>query len=339
MVENYGFGSVHKEITVCDTHCDTIERVLGERVDLAVRSNDGHIDIPRLREGGVDAQIFACWSGRSGEPSGHYARQVLRMIDALYLQLDKHSDSISLAMTAEDVQKARQNGKIAVIIAIEGGAANEDDLALLRDFHRLGVRSMTLTWNSTNWADASREDPQHNGLTNFGRDVVKEMNRLRMLVDISHAADKTVWDVLEISEAPIIASHSCAKAICDHPRNLNDDLLKAMANAGGVICVNFFSLFLDQDFKDLSGGDAKPAPPPLSKVIEHINYIVSIGGIDSVGIGSDFDGMNPPPEGLEDISKMPRLTEALLAEGYSVQDCGKIMGGNFLRVFGQVCGV
>ncbi|MFC1714352.1 dipeptidase [Candidatus Poribacteria bacterium] len=239
MTKGYDAGSIHREITVCDTHCDTVERVLSG-VDLGVRSDKGHIDIPRLIEGGVDAQVFACWSGKSGEPEGHYVKRVLKMIDALYLQLDKHSDAMSLALTVEGVQKAKQSGKVAAIIAIEGGSAIENDLALLRDFHRLGVRAMTLTWNSTDWADACWDEPEHDGLTDFGKDVVREMNRLGMMVDVSHSADKTAWDVLETSSAPIMASHSCAGAICDHARNVNDDLIKAIAGAGGVICVNFF---------------------------------------------------------------------------------------------------
>ena len=349
MMRDYDAHNIHREMTVCDTHCDTISRVLDEGVDLGVRSDEGHIDIPRLKEGGVDVQLFACWGGRSGKPAGHYVKRVLRMIDALHLQLYKNSDAISLALTAGDIQEAEQHDKIAVIIGIEGGHAIEDDLGFLRNFHRLGVRCMTLTWNSTNWADASREESQHDGLSDFGRDVVREMNRLGMMVDVSHSADKTVWDTLEISVAPIIASHSCAKAICDHPRNLNDDLIRAIANAGGVICVNFCPFFLDQEFENQSREGIKPTPPPLSKVIDHIDYIADVGGIDSVGIGSDFDGLNPPsvrledaippPVGLEDASGMPRITEALLAKGYSAQDCAKIMGGNFLRVFGQACGI
>ncbi len=337
MTKDYDAERIHREITVCDTHCDTVERVLSG-VDLGVRSDKGHIDIPRLIEGGVDAQVFACWSGKSGGPEGHYVKRVLKMIDALYLQLDKHSDAMTLALTVEDVQKAKQSGKIAAIIAIEGGSAIENDLALLRDFYRLGVRAMTLTWNSTDWADACWDDPKHDGLTNFGKDVVREMNRLGMIVDVSHSADKTTWDVLEISSAPIMASHSGAEEICDHSRNVDDDLIKAISDAGGIICVNFYSMFLDQEFKDRSKEVPKPTPPSVSKVIEHIDHIATVGGIESVGIGSDFDGMNPPPEGLEDVSKMPKITEALLASGYSAEDCAKIMGGNFLRVFGQVCG-
>ena len=352
-------------MTVCDTHCDTVERILDHGFDLGKRSDQGHIDIPRLIEGRVDAQIFACCVGRSGWPAGDYVKRTLRMIDALHLQLERHSDAISLALTENEVREAKRNGKIAVIIAVEGGHAIEDDLALLRSFYRLGARTMTLTWDSTNWADASWDAARHDGLTDFGKDVVTEMNRLGMVIDVSHAADKTVWDTLETSREPIIASHSCAKAICDHIRNISDDLIRAIASAGGIVCVNFYSVFLDQEFKRQSeeirrlhtqlrqkyADDEKrltdeveklqkfqPTPPPLSKLVDHVDHIVSVGGADSVGIGSDFDGMNPPPKGLEDVSKMPRLTQALLERGYTVEETAKIMGGNFLRVFGYVCG-
>ena len=243
-------NTIHRNMTVCDTHCDTVARILNRGVDLGARSDRGHIDIPRLREGGVDAQVFACCIIRSDKPDGYYLKRALSMIDALHLQFEKHSDAMGLALTAGDVKEAKQNGKIAGILAIEGGQAIEDDLALLRIYYRLGVRLMTLVWNNTNWADASRDRPEHNGLADFGKGVVREMNRLGMMIDVSHAADKTVWDTLEISKDPIIASHSCAKALCDHPRNVNDDLIKAISQAGGVICVNFYSLFLDQEFKN-----------------------------------------------------------------------------------------
>ena len=333
------FEAIHEEILVFDTHCDTVSRVLKDGIDLGVRSEKGHIDIPRLKEGGVDAQIFACCVTQQNQPDGYYLKRILRMIDALYLQFEKNSDSIKLSLTAEDVRKAKQDGKIAAVIAVETGQAIEDDLAFLRDYYRLGVRVMTLVWNSTNWADSFKDEPIHNGLTDFGRDVVREMNRLGMMIDVSHSSDKTVWDTLETSNAPIIASHSCAKAICDHGRNLNDDLIKAISDGGGVICVNFYSQFLDQEYKNKRAEGLKPSPPPLSKVIDHIDYIAGVGGIDSVGLGSDFDGMNPPPVGLEDVTKMPRITEALLERGYSVAEIRKISGGNFMRVFEQVCGI
>lgn len=338
-MQNYDVSPIHRKLTVCDAHCDTVERIINQGIDLSVKSDQGHIDIPRLMEGGVDVQVFACCV-RSGKPAGEHVKLAIKMINALHFQFREHNDVVIPALKASDILKTEQDGKIAAIIAIEGGQAIEDNLNLLQCFYNMGARILTITWKSTNWADASQEPPRHNGLTSFGRDVVREMNRLGMIIDVSHASDKTVWDVLETSSAPIIASHSCAKAICSHPRNLNDDLIKAIAKAGGVICVNFYSLFLDQEFKNQLEAKKNPAPepPPMSKIIEHIDHIVRLGGIDSAGLGSDFDGMNPPPKGLEDVSKMPRITEALLERGYSVEEVKKIMGGNFLRVFSQVCG-
>ena len=192
---------------------------------------------------------------------------------------------------------------------------------------------MTIVWGSTNWADASREPEKFNGLTDFGKSVIKEMNQLGMIVDVSHSSDKTTWDVLEISTEPIIASHSSAQAICGHPRNLNDDLIKAISEAGGVICVNFCPEFLDEEFWK----GTRTEPPTLDKVMEHIEHIAKIGGIESVGIGSDYDGMGPAPQDLEDVSKLPNITKELVKRGYKEDDIAKIMGGNFLRVFEKVC--
>jgi len=332
------FYDIHKAMTVCDTHCDTVGRLLGEGFDLDTRSDQGHVDIPRLIEGGVDVQVFACWVGKPGESIGYYAEVANKMIDALHSQLSKHTDKIDLALTLSDIRKANENGKIAVIIGIEGGQAIEDDLKLIEKYYSLGVRLMTITWGSTNWADASREPVKHNGLTDFGKDVIREMNHLGMIVDVSHSADKTVWDVLEITSDPIIASHSCAKAICDHPRNVNDDLIKAISASGGGIFINFYSEFLDENFKTQSQKGMNPEPPDISKVIEHIEYIIKVGGIESVGLGSDFDGIGSAPRGLEDVSKMPFITKLLLEKGYEKEEISKIMGDNFLRVFKQVCG-
>jgi membrane dipeptidase len=338
MMQNNGFYDIHKAMTVCDTHCDTAGRILSEGFDLGIRSDQGHVDIPRLIEGGVDVQVFACWVGKPGEPVGHYAEVANKMIDALHSQFSKHSDKIELALTLSDVHKANENGKIAAIIGIEGGQAIEDDLKLIEKYYSLGVRLMTIVWGSTNWADAAWDPVQHNGLTDFGRDVIKEMNRLGMMVDVSHSADKTVWDVLEISSDPIIASHSCAKAICNHSRNLNDDLIRAISKSDGVICVNFYSAFLDENFRIQSQKGMNPEPPDISKVIEHIEYVIKVGGIDSVGLGSDFDGIGSAPRGLEDVSKIPFITKLLIEKGYKKEEISKIMGDNFLRVFAQVCG-
>jgi len=344
-------GNIHKNLTVCDTHCDTIDRIL-KGINLGIRTDQGHIDIPRMQEGGVDIQVFACCIGRpKKEYPESYAKLTTKMINALKSEFQKHPDKIAIALTPDDIKNSIDSGKISAILAIEGGRAIENNLDKLREFYDSGVRLMTLVWNSNDWADSSQEKPKHNGLTNFGKEVVREMNRLGMIVDVSHASDKTVLDTLEVSNAPIIASHSCVKAICDHPRNLNDDLIKAIAKSEGVICVNFYSVFLDQEFKDKknlysknkasseeNSISSRQKPPSISKVIDHIDHLVKVGGIDCVGLGSDYDGMNPPPEGLEDISKMPRITEELLKKGYSLDEVGKIMGGNFLRVFNRVCG-
>ena len=336
MMREHSAKSIHKEMIVFDAHCDTVERILSKGIDLGVRSSSGHVDIPRLVEGGVNAQVFACCIIRSDKPDGYYLKLALRMIDALHLQFAKHSDKIELALTAKDVRRIKQNGRIAAILAIEGGEAIEDDLALLRTYHRLGVRLMTLTWNSTNWADASREELKHNGLTDFGKDVVKEMNRLGVIIDVSHAADKTVWDTLEISSDPIVASHSCARALCDHPRNVSDNLIKAISEKGGVICVNFYSVFLDQLFKDQSERGLKPRLLPLSKVVDHIDHIAEVGGIDSVGLGSDFDGIGALPKGIKDVSSFPNIIYGLLERGYSETDIEKICSGNILRVWKKI---
>jgi membrane dipeptidase len=333
--------SIHKEMIVCDAHCDTVDRLMGGNADLGVRSNHGHIDIPRLIEGGVDVQVFASCIGGPGKPKGYYVDLTWKMLETLRSQIAKNLKSISLATRLSDIRKARQNHKISAILAIESGQSIENDLNNLRHFYIRGVRIMTLTWKSTDWADASQQSMKHNGLTDFGKNVVKEMNKLGMIIDVSHSADKTVLDVLKISNEPIIASHSCAKALCDHPRNLTDRLIKDIASSGGIICVNFYPLFLDQKFKTDSDKKRNPELPSFTKIIDHIEHIIRVGGIDSVGLGSDFDGMASisPPKGLENVTKMPKITEALLARGYAEEEIVKIMGGNFLRIFGQVCGM
>ncbi|HGJ65883.1 TPA: membrane dipeptidase [bacterium] len=324
--------SFHKSLIVCDTHCDTAMRMV-EGFDITNRSDSGHVDIPRLIEGGLDVQVFACWIGKPGEPKGHYSTLAKKMINAIYTQFGKNYNFIEPVLKFSDIEKSNKNGKIAGIIAIEGGQAIEDDLYMLDVFYGLGVRLMTIVWGSTNWADASREPEKFNGLTDFGKSVIKEMNRLGMIVDVSHSSDKTTWDVLEISTEPIIASHSSAQAICGHPRNVNDDLIKAISQSGGAIFINFCPEFLDEDFWK---GTKKEAPL-IDKVIEHIDHIANVGGIESVGIGSDYDGMGPAPIGLEDVSKFPNITKKLTEKGYKEDEITKVMGGNFLRVFEKVC--
>jgi len=326
------YDELHHKMIVCDTHCDTAMRMVGDGFSIGERSDTGHVDIPRLIEGGVDVQVFACWVGKPGEAPGHYSALAKQMINALYTQFARNYDVIEPVSGFEDIQKANQAGKIAAIMGIEGGQAIEDSLYMLEVFYGLGVRLMTIVWGSTNWADASREPGKYNGLTSFGRSVVKEMNRLGMMVDVSHSSDKTTYDVLEISDVPIIASHSSAQAICGHPRNVNDDLIKEISRGGGVICVNFCPEFLDEEYWK----GEKTDPPSIDKVIEHIEHIVNVGGIESAGIGSDYDGMGPAPTGLEDVSKLPNITMKLLDKGFHKDEVAKIMGGNFLRVFEQI---
>ncbi len=330
---------VHKAMIVCDAHCDTVDRLIKDKSDLGTRSDNGHVDVPKLIEGCVDVQVFASYVGGPQRQKGYYFNLAKRKINVLRTQFAKNSKSISLALNLGDIQRANRDNKISAILAIEGGQSIENDINNLQIFYDLGVRIMTLTWKSTDWADASQQAMKHNGLTELGKKVVKEMNRINMIIDVSHSADKTVLDVLKTSVDPIIASHSCAKALCDHPRNLNDRLIKDIANANGVICVNFYSLFLDQKFKSDTEKKLKPKPPSFTKIIDHIDHIVQVGGIDCVGLGSDFDGMDAPPIGLEDVSKMPKITSALLEKGYREEEVAQIMGGNFLRVFGQVCGM
>lgn len=330
---------LHKSATVCDAHCDTIEKIIKHKFDIGNRSKQGHIDLPRLFEGGIDVQVFACCVGGPGKPAGSYIKLTKKMIDTLHKQFNKHSDSIGLALTLSDIHKINQKGRIAGIIAIEGGEAIENNLSLIKEYYDLGVRIMSITWKNTSWADASQQKARHNGLTEFGKDVVREMNRIGMIVDVSHSSDKTTLDVLNVSKDPIIASHSNARAICNHPRNLSDSLIKLISKFGGVICINFYSLFLDQNYYDSFKKKLKAEIPSVYKVIQHIEYVIKVGSIDAVGFGSDFDGMDFPPKGLEDVSKVPEITKLLMEKGYIEEELYKILGGNFLRVFGQVCGV
>jgi membrane dipeptidase len=274
-----------------------------------------------------------------------------------------------IATSVADIRRAKRLGKIACLMGIEGGHAIEDSLPVLREFHRLGVRYMTLTWNNTNnWADAGRGEKKHNGLSEFGQEVVREMNRLGMLVDVSHVSDETMSDALDISKAPIIASHSSARALSDQPRNIPDELLKRIAKNGGVVHVNFYSAFVDtntvtpqsrarderlkaqQDAIDEKYKDdperraeesdkleqANPLPPlPISKLIDHFDHIVKVAGIDHVGIGADFDGANDMPEGAKDVSMLPNITYELLKRGYSERDIRKVLGENTLRVMAE----
>jgi membrane dipeptidase len=361
---------VHLRAIVVDTHDDTTQRLFDDKAfDIAARNKTGSIDIPRMREGGLDAIFFSIWM--DGKITGPVAvKKALDQIDAVREAVRAHPNDLVLATTAADIRRAAAEKKIAALMGVEGGHMIDNDLGVLRTFAALGVRYMTLTHSlNTPWADSSGDKPAHDGLTAFGKDVVREMNRLGMMVDISHVADKTFFDALETTRAPLIASHSSARAITNAPRNMTDDMLRAMAKNGGVVMVNYHSGFLSEEFRTAKPGPALQARldeaakrcgeneacgilesqrinqeamasgelPKVTweKIVEHIDHVAKIAGADHVGLGSDFDGATMPL-GMEDATKLPKITDALLKKGYSEADIDKILGGNILRVMEQV---
>jgi len=358
--------ALHHDAIVVDTHIDTPQRLLDEGFDLAPRDAKGHFDLPRAREGGLDAGFMSIYVDMRRYQGPEATKRALQLIDTVYEQAARHPDQLLVATGAADVRRAHAEGKIALLMGMEGGTPIADDLRLLRVFHRLGVRYMTLTHSlANNWADSSTDEPKHNGLTGFGKEVVREMNRLGILVDISHVSDKTFYDALEISQAPLIASHSSCRALCDHPRNMTDEMIKALAAKGGVIQITYVTGFIDQayatafkQFEDefwaryraLSGEHPKDDKAlqaareklfaeyrtrlprvPWERIVDHIDHAVKLVGADHVGLGSDFDGATMP-DGMDDCTQLPRLTQALLDRGYSESDIRKILGGNTLRI-------
>jgi len=334
---------VQKQVLLIDTHNDVTSFTV-EGFDIGSRAGKTMTDIARLRAGGVGAQFFAVYVDKKFVEGNHSAHRTLDMIDTVRHDIiDRYPKDFSLALTAADIERAHREGRIAALLGIEGGHAIEDDLRLLRDYYLLGVRYMTLTHTNTNsWADSSGDISDatvkhHNGLTDFGKSVVKEMNRLGMMVDISHVADRTFWDALETSSAPLIASHSSCRALANVPRNMTDEMIAALAKKGGVIQINFYCNFLVAPPPGKAAdGEDKLSKATLADVVAHIDHAVRIGGIDHVGIGSDFDGIPCAPKGLEDVSRFPELTRALLEKGYSEEDIRKIYGGNLLRVMRAV---
>jgi len=330
--------AVQQSALLIDTHNDVTSRTLNG-FDIAQPGIKGHTDIPRLRQGGLGAVFFAAYVGPTYVKDNHSANRALQMIDTVRHDIvARHPHDFTLALTADEIVAAHKSGKIAALIGIEGGHAIEDSPRLLRDFYALGVRYMTLTHTNTNgWADSSGDlkdklVQRHNGLNDLGKLVIAEMNRLGMIVDISHVADKTFWDALAVSKAPIFASHSSCRALCDVPRNMTDEMIAALAKKGGVIQINFNCGFLTPRASD----DNSKVRATLADVVAHVDHAVKIAGIDGVGIGSDFDGVTCTPEGLDDVSKFPNLTRALLEKGYSAADIRKIYGGNTLRLMRAV---
>jgi membrane dipeptidase len=357
---------LHFSSIVLDTHDDTTQRFFSKDFDLGKRNPDGHVDIPRMREGGMNAIFFSIWiDGRIMGPPA--VEKALDQIDAVYENVRRYSNALVLCRTADDVRRAHARGKIAALIGVEGGHMIGNDIRVLRMFGDLGVRYMTLShFYNDEWADSSTDKPVHNGLTDFGKDIVREMNRQGIMVDISHVSDKTFYDALEVSKAPLIASHSSCRALCNHPRDMSDDMIKALAAKGGVIQINYERSFIDQAYKDaydqVAGGvvalmseivkkcgddfdciaNRRKAPEYLAieqklprvsweRIVDHIDHVVKLVGPDHAGLGSDFDGADMP-DGMEDCSKLPKITEALMRKGYKDEDIRKILGGNLLRV-------
>jgi membrane dipeptidase len=358
---------------VLDTHDDTTQRLMLKGFDLGKRNPDGHIDIPRMREGGMNAIFFSIWiDGRIMGPPA--VQKALDQIDAVHENVRKFSKDMVFARTAADVRSAHAQGKIAALMGVEGGHMIGNDIRMVRVFGDLGVRYMTLShFYNDEWADSSTDKPAHNGLTDYGKEIVREMNRQGIMVDISHVSDKTFYDALEVSKAPLIASHSSCRALCDHVRDMSDEMIKALAAKGGVIQINYEKSFIDQDYKNAydkatggggvvatlsqivkdCGGDeecvvkaetalerkmtAEGKLPHVSweRIIDHIDHAVKLVGADHIGLGSDFDGASMP-DGMEDCSKLPKITEALVRMGYSDQDIRNILGENTLRVMEQV---
>jgi membrane dipeptidase len=362
---------LHFSSIVVDTHDDTTQRFLDAKFDIGERAANGSIDIPRMKEGGLGAIFFSVWIP-SKVTGSEAVDRALEQIDAVREQVRKHPRDIVLATTASEIREAHKKGQIAALIGVEGGHMINSDLAVLRSYAALGVRYMTLTHSGNDeWADSSTDKPAHNGLSDFGKDVIREMNRLGMMVDVSHVSDKTFADVLAISKAPVIASHSSCRAICDAPRNMTDEMMKALAAKGGVVQINYHVGFLSQEFRNAEKADPKinaaieeqvnkkcgnneacqllegdrltreaveQGKLPrvgYEKIIEHIDHAVKVAGAEHVGLGSDFDGANMP-YGMEDASKLPFITEALLQKGYSEGDVRKILGENTLRVMAEV---
>ena len=362
---------LHFSSLVIDSHDDTTQRLLDGKFDIGERHADGNIDIPRMREGGLGGIFFSIWTpSKTKGPDG--VKQALDQIDAVREAVRKHPKDLVLATTAEEVREAHKQGKIAALMGVEGGHMIGNDLATVRVFAELGVRYMTLThMGNTEWADSSTDKPEHNGLTDFGKDVVREMNRVGMMVDISHVSDKSFYDALETSKAPLLASHSSCRVICDSPRNMTDDMMRALAKNGGVMQVNYHVGYLSQELRDFEkahpdvdkdveaevkkrcGEDencrtmageqvthefmkaGKLPKVDWTKIVEHIDHAVKVAGIEHVGLGSDFDGA-VMPLGMEDVTHIPQITDALVQKGYSDADIRKILGENVLRVMKDV---
>jgi len=358
---------------VIDLHDDTTQMIVDEGYNLGEQHDYGQVDIPRMRAGHVSGLFLSIWTDTGRYTPLEAVRRTLQQIDSVCREVARHPNDLEMATTAADILAARKLGQIAILMGLEGGHAIDSDLSVLRSYAELGVRYLTLTHtNHTPWADSSAKPGEHNGLTDFGRQVVRELNRVGMMVDISHVSDKTFQAALDASAAPVIASHSSARALAGAPRNMTDDMLRALAKKGGVVHINYYEGFLDNGFAEREKtlkteqteqdaiedrtpkfGDRSQNGPavrklnarriaklgrlPLSRLLDHFEHAVKVAGVDHVGLGSDFDGADDLfPEGMEDISKIPNLVRGLMDRGFSDEDILKILGGNTLRVMREV---
>ena len=364
---------LHRDALVVDAHDDVLTYIVDYEYDLAMDGNEpddrslflysgfpwlpfaprgddvqADMDFARIRKGGLDAQFFPIWVNCKDYHSripGQARQRALEMLEALKEQERRHPKHFQIAYTARDVEQIVSGGKLAAIAAIEGGHAIENNLETLAEFHGLGVRYMTLTHTCSNdWADSSTDENLNGGLSEFGLEVIQEMNRLGIIVDVSHISDEAFWDVIHATQAPVMASHSGARSIVNHPRNLTDDMIRAVGVSNGVVMINFMTLYIDPEkiptWKVVSGWHwfthPKQSETPLSLVVDHIDHVVNVAGIDHVGLGSDFDNTPFLPEDLKDVSDYPNITFELLRRGYSEEDIHKILGVNVLRVLADV---
>jgi membrane dipeptidase len=354
---------LHISSIVLDTHVDVTPNLQKPGWKFSDEHKEGHVDLPRLKKGGLDGLFFSIWM--PGTVTGPKAvSDSIERIAAVHKLAEEMPNQVALCTTAEQVRQAHRQGKIAALIGMEGGHMINNSLPVLRMYAELGVRYLTLTHSvNTDWADSSSNQPKHNGLTDFGKQVVQELNRLGVMVDISHVSDKTFFDALAVSRAPMIASHSSCRALADHPRNMTDEMIKALAAKGGVIQITFVDGFIDNTAAQYSlktwprmselmaqspgaeymdkireqiAGEFGPRPKvSWEKIVQHIDHAVKLVGADHVGLGSDFDGADMP-EGMEDATHLPEITEALLRKGYRESDIKKILGENTLRVMAEV---
>jgi membrane dipeptidase len=358
---------IHREAIVIDGHNDLPYHLRHKkdfdlrRIDLNRSQKDRHTDIPRLKKGGLGAQFWSAYVAAERRKDDSAVRETLEQIDLIHRMVRQYPDTFAMAYSADDIVRVRQKGKIASLIGVEGGHSIDNSLGVLRMYYALGVRYLTLTHSlNTDWADSATDKPVHKGLTDFGEQVVREMNRLGMLVDISHVSADTMRHVLRVARAPVIASHSSAYAMAQHPRNVPDDVLRLVARNGGVVMVNFYPGFVvpegawamkrlfevgrelkakypnEKEFRIAFNQWKKEHPFPngsVHTVVDHIDHIIKVAGFDHVGLGSDYDGIGRVPRQLEDVSCYPYITQELLNRGYSKKDIHKVLGGNLLRAF------